>query len=69
MADLCIWHGSGTKLSRRKPATTEGAPTDQARVCLAAPPPASATLSACAAGQNQTRRLARDERSVLLAHA
>lgn len=31
-------------LSRRQPATTVGAPTDQARVCLAAPPPALATL-------------------------
>jgi hypothetical protein len=36
--DPCIWHDSGTKLSRRQPATTAGAPTDQARVCLAAPP-------------------------------
>src|SRR5689334_20340340 len=31
-------------LSRRKSATTAGTPTDQARVCFAAPPPASATL-------------------------
>lgn len=42
----CIWHGCGTNLSRRQPATTTGAPTDQARVCLAAPPPASTTLPA-----------------------
>lgn len=41
---LCFWHGSGTNLCRRQSATTTGA-TDQARVCLAAPPPASATLS------------------------
>lgn len=31
-------------LSRRQSATMAGAPTDHARVCLAAPPPASATL-------------------------
>lgn len=31
-------------LSRRQSATTAGAPTDQARVCLAAPSPASAKL-------------------------
>lgn len=31
-------------LSRRQSAMTAGAPTDQARVCLAAPPQASATL-------------------------
>jgi hypothetical protein len=43
VADPCIWHGCGTNLSRRQSATTAGAPTDQARVCLAAPPPASAT--------------------------
>jgi hypothetical protein len=39
VADPCIWHGCGTNLSRRQSATTAGAPTDQARVCLAAPPP------------------------------
>jgi hypothetical protein len=33
-------------LSRRLPATTVAAPTDQARVCLAASPPASATVLA-----------------------
>lgn len=44
VADPCIWHGSGTNLSRRKSATTAGALTDHARVCLAVPPPASATL-------------------------
>lgn len=44
VADSCIWHGCGTNLSRRQSATTAGAPTDQARVCLAAPPLASATL-------------------------
>jgi len=45
VADPCIWHGCGTNLSRRLPATTTGALTDQARVCLAAPPPTFATLS------------------------
>lgn len=45
VAAPCIWHGCGTNLSRRQPATTACASTDQARVCLAAPPPASATLS------------------------
>lgn len=54
VADPCIWHGCGTNLSRRQSATTVGAPTDQARVCLAAPPPASATLSVC--GVHQTGR-------------
>jgi hypothetical protein len=37
VAAPCIWHGSGTDLGRRQSATTAGAPTDQARVCLAAP--------------------------------
>jgi hypothetical protein len=37
VADLCIWHGCGTNLSRRQSATAEGALADQARVCLAAP--------------------------------
>lgn len=46
VANPCIWHGCGTNLSRRQSATTTGAPTDQARVCLAAPPPASTTLPA-----------------------
>lgn len=40
----CIWHGCGTNLSRRQPATTAGTPANQARVCLAAPPPESTTL-------------------------
>lgn len=52
----CIWHGSGTNLSRRQPATTAGASTDRARVCLAAPPPALATLLACAVDQSNLRR-------------
>jgi hypothetical protein len=43
-ADPCIWHGCGTNLSRRQSATVAGAPTDQARVCLAVPPPAFTTL-------------------------
>jgi hypothetical protein len=43
VADPCIWHGCGMNLSRRQPATTAGQPTDRTRVCLAAPPPASAT--------------------------
>lgn len=37
VAAPCIWHGSGTNLSRRQSATTTGAPIDHARVCLAAP--------------------------------
>jgi hypothetical protein len=44
VADPCIWHGCGTNLSRGQPATTAGASTDQARVCLAVPPPVSTTL-------------------------
>lgn len=44
VTDSCIWHGCGTNLSRRQPATTAGAPTGQARVCLVALPPASTTL-------------------------
>ncbi|GLW45553.1 hypothetical protein Stsp02_12150 [Streptomyces sp. NBRC 14336] len=44
VADPCIWHGSGTNLSRRKSATTAGAPPDGARVCLAALPPVHGTL-------------------------
>lgn len=35
---------AGPNLSRRQSATTAGALTDQARVCLVAPPPESATL-------------------------
>jgi hypothetical protein len=46
VTDPSIWHGCGTNLSRRQSATTVGAPTDQARVCLAAPPPAFTTLPA-----------------------
>ena len=52
----CIWHGSDTNPSRRQPATTAGTPTDHARVCLAAPPPVSATLSACVVDQYKPRR-------------
>lgn len=37
VTDPCIWHGSGTNLSRRKPAMMEGASTEHARVCLVAP--------------------------------
>lgn len=44
VADPGIWHGCGTNLSRRQSATMVGALTDHARVCLAVPPPASATL-------------------------
>jgi hypothetical protein len=50
VAAPCIWHGCGTNLSRRKPATMAGAPTAHARVCLAAPPPASATLPVSSTG-------------------
>jgi hypothetical protein len=57
VADPCIWHGCGTNPSRRQSATTAGAPTDQARVCLAAAPPASVTLSSVAS------RFFRGERS------
>jgi hypothetical protein len=28
VADRCVWHDSGTKLSRRQLATTAGAPAD-----------------------------------------
>lgn len=45
LADSCMWHGCGTNLSRREPVTMAGAPTDQTRVCLAAPPRAPTTLS------------------------
>lgn len=44
VTDPCIWHGCGTNLSRRQSRTTAGAPAEQARVCLVAPPPASITL-------------------------
>lgn len=63
-----IWHANGTTrslrrtlaearprglgLSRRQSARTAGASTDQARVCLAAPPPALATLSVCVVDQS-----------------
>lgn len=57
----CIWHGCGTHLSRRQPATSASAPSDHARVCLAAPPPASATLSACVVSQSKPRRPARHD--------
>jgi hypothetical protein len=45
-------------LSRRKPATTVRQSNDQARVCLAAPPPASATQLA------SSTRASRDGRPV-----
>jgi hypothetical protein len=45
VADPCNWHACGTNLSRRQSATTVSASTDQARVCLAAPPPAPVTSS------------------------
>lgn len=44
VADPCVWHGCGTNLNRRQSVTMAGAPTDQARVCLAAPSPTSAML-------------------------
>lgn len=44
VADPCVWHGCGTNPSRRQSATTAGAPTEQARVRLAAPPPTFTTL-------------------------
>lgn len=55
VTDPCIWHGCGTNLSRRKPATMAGAPTDQARVCLAVPPRALATLLSLCRLLNLTR--------------
>jgi hypothetical protein len=58
VAAPCIWHGNGMNLSRRKPATTAGAPADHARVCLASAPPTSATLPACVVDQSKLRRLA-----------
>jgi hypothetical protein len=63
MVDPCIWHGCGTNLSRRQSATMAGASTDWARVCLAAPTPASATLLACAVDQNNPRRPSPSRRS------
>lgn len=56
------WHDLELlSLTRRQPATMAGALTDQARVCLAAPQPASAKLLACVIGQRQTRWLASGE--------
>ncbi len=46
VADRCIWHGCGTNLSHRQSARMAGALADQARVCLASPPPSSTTLPA-----------------------
>lgn len=56
VADRCIWHDSGTNLSRRQPATTAGALADQARVCPAAPPRASATLPLPSTGASRDDR-------------
>ncbi|GGX84433.1 hypothetical protein GCM10010510_31810 [Streptomyces anandii JCM 4720] len=61
MADPCIWHGNGTNLSQRQSATMVGAPADHARVCLAAPPPASATPSVCVVNQSKRYRPARED--------
>lgn len=44
MTPVQSWMRVGPCLSRRQSATTARWPTDHARVCLAAPPPASATL-------------------------
>ena len=60
MADCCIWHGSRTSLSRRQSATVAGASTDQARVCLAVPPLASATLVVVS-----STRASRDDRTAI----
>lgn len=49
--DLDSLLSCGTSLSRRQSATMAAAPSDQARVCLAAPPPALATPPACAVGR------------------
>jgi hypothetical protein len=61
VTDPCIWHGCGTNLSRRKPVTMAGAPTDQARVCLAALPPALAMSSGCFVDQSKRPRAACDD--------
>lgn len=60
VVDPCIWHGCGTNLSRRQSATMAGAPTNQARVCLAAPPPASTTLPV------PSNRASHDSRHVMM---
>ena len=63
MADRWIWHDSGTNLSRRQSATTAGASTDCARVCLAAPPTGLSHATACSVDQSTPRRLALLRRS------
>ena len=55
VADPCIWHGYGTNLSRRQSATMAAPLIGHARVCLAKPPPASATLPACVVDQRMLR--------------
>jgi hypothetical protein len=62
LVDSYIWHGCGTNLSRRQPATTAGASSKQARVCLAAPPPTFTTLPMPSA------RASDGSRHVLLSH-
>jgi hypothetical protein len=56
VVDLCIWHGTGTNLSQRQSATAARVPADHARVYLASPPLASATLRACVVDQSKWRR-------------
>lgn len=56
-----FWQCSGTNLSRRQSATTVGASADHARVCLAAPPQASAAPSGLAVNHNKPRRPVRDD--------
>lgn len=57
VADPCIWHGSGTNLSRRQPATTAGAPTSQA--CVLRCTPTGLHHVASAVDQSKPRRPAR----------
>lgn len=50
---LRLGPGARLHLSRRQSAATVGEPTDLARVCLAAPPPASAARSGYPSGQTR----------------
>jgi hypothetical protein len=51
----------GLNLSQRQSATTASTLTDQARVCLASPPPAWVTLWGLVVSHSMPRRLARDD--------
>lgn len=58
-----LWHraAGGLNLSQRQSATTASTPTDQARVCLASPPPAWVTLWGLVVSHSMPRRPARDD--------